>query len=130
MNIDKMLPGREMDALIAELMGWSDVSLDNGGRGIAPGDEVEGMRIFKTQYLPNWSIDISAAWQVWDRLPRRKGKLLLEVSLSDCPAWHSNGRVYVASATHHGTTQYSGMADTPELAICRAALDAAKKGIA
>lgn len=121
MNIDEMQAGREMDALVAErVMGWDRDVMGCLG---AP----KGAKEYDTQchswigawdengnpnFLPHYSTDIAAAWQVVEWM--KDWNFTLDWLGSDWQAMfqtEDDGEFFVN-------------ADTALLAICRAALKA------
>jgi hypothetical protein len=69
--VDRMNPGRELDALIAEKVFHHEVHKNpKGGWSIGEADYYDSygeMILFNP--LPNYSEDISAAWEVMETLP-------------------------------------------------------------
>jgi hypothetical protein len=122
MNIDKMEAGPELDALVAEkVMGWSVCDTADGGKaGIAPRQTCSAVRV------PPYSTDISAAWQVVERLCTTypglgvggpfANRFVLEVPNNEPLACK-------ARFCHQGHVNEAGGEAAP-LAICRAALKA------
>jgi hypothetical protein len=103
--------GRELDALVAErVFGWTECDPDARPFGAVfeepgYGRASNGDR----RFIPTYSTDIDAAWQVVERVGERCCDFTLERAGS---AWHADFRMGVATAT------------TAPLAICLAALDA------
>ena len=62
-DIDKMPAGREMDALIAELMGWKREE-----DGLYPWhmNPPRGQGIWYARIVPHYSTMIAPAWEVWE----------------------------------------------------------------
>ena len=138
MNYDTMEAGREMDALVAEkVMGLPKASsLGKDSRCPITGGEMR-MGIDRAwcfdcrtwHYGPHkeYSADISAAWEVVDRM-EQSGKWLKLHS----PWRPEDGDKWWADFLDHGFTGWNGKenpaeAPTAPLAICRAALKAAGK---
>lgn len=120
MNIDSLLAGRELDALIAEkIFGFSDIR--EYAEGYFGKGEVFGL--FAKQRIPDFSTDIAAAWLVVEKLKRemtwykniKPDGFRLDYDILD-NVW----RVALV-CDEEGVTE-SVEADTPQLAICRAAL--------
>lgn len=117
------LVGRELDALIAErVMGWTSVHYDGPTDrarykwlGIPP----DG-RTYQTE-VRYFSTDIAAAMEVVERL-REQGYGVVMADNMGKPPWNVD---VVATAK-----VYEGDADSLPLAICRAALQATKTGVA
>lgn len=115
----EMNPGPELDALIAEKVMGPDFACDNCG-------ELLGCGCLITEIgsgLPPYSTDISAAWEVVDKMienpePQRHGIVRIEVNIEQYryQAWFG---------PHHKNTIC--LADTAPHAICLAALKA--KGV-
>jgi hypothetical protein len=113
-----MEAGRELDALVAErVMKWGIYWADTGGEHREPlrGD-VDRKR--EDWSVPEFSIDISAAWQVVEHL-RAQGWGITISQHHDDPWLVSMGRF----ANLH-TVAIAEEGDTAALAICRAALAA------
>ena len=129
-----MEPGRELDALVAEMMGWHVVTspnsaplilrLQDGGfyrtKDGEPADMVGG--------VPAYSTDIAAAWEVVEKL-RADGKpLYLIPYLTGWMVGHDSGEGYL----DHQDTAFGGTVDshlfdsvtaaTVQHAICLSAL--------
>ena len=117
MNRDEILdmePSRELDALVAEkVMGWETVN-NKAGIPVSGFDWVGHNP--KTQsstvwsYVPDYSTDISAAWEVVEKLSRGK------VDRSFVLEFHYER--YYASFGPYREEMY----ETPSEAICKAAL--------
>jgi hypothetical protein len=110
---EQLVPGRELDALVAEMvMGWSPVS---GGWRTSTGqirtwESVSGVPGFKP------STDIVAAWQVVERL-REQGLLVNVDTFANCYD------AYVFNEAGEEIICFSAVATAPH-AICLAALKA------
>lgn len=123
-----MKPGRELDALIAEKV-FEGYILDYNNYGnflVAFKTDSEGIAIWED--LPNYSTDISAAWQVVEKLKdtldgnKWTGEFNLFYNGQDYECWWSFSR-----QTEDGlyeTSKEAGVADTAPLAICLASLKA------
>ena len=113
MNISEMEAGREMDALVAEMMD-EDVFLPVGHKEpvIAIDECRGGIRI-----MPNYSTDIAAAWMVVEKLEEQSVALTIT-------SMGPKGQ-YFAYCTYDSKTISKVWDDTAALAICRAALMAA-----
>lgn len=101
MNADQMPAGLELDRLVAEkVMGWHR----DCDRWMA-GDQMRGWA-----FEWNPSTNIAHAWEAVDRILSNQGRNLnLQVKAGTCFA-------------HFCGTTEGARADTPPLAICRAAL--------
>lgn len=118
MNIDEMQAGRKMDALVAEkVMRWTSVAFghecNHGGIYSAWGPYTEPVGkppdLNGTDMVPRYSTNIAAALQVMMQAPKGWSVGVRRTLTGD---WIAD----------YGTA--SGRADTPELAIGRAALKA------
>jgi len=120
-QIDAMEAGREMDALVAELvMGWfcdrrgvyHSSPSDDSLFGVLWSNDGEECDLFEP------STDIAAAWQVVEKLLSKDYEVHIEVDKDDCAVtiWHdpdnSSYWIEIAGADSKSTP----------LAICRAAL--------
>ena len=140
MNINEMPAGEEMDILVAkEVMKWvpsaeclfeGEISIwkDESGNMVAS-QETWGPANDETCIQWSPSTNIAHAWMVWKKLPRKSNLgFALSIKLIDEEmSSEPDKRVYIVIATYRGATMCGGMADTPELAICRAALKAVTK---
>ena len=118
--------GREMDALVAErVMGWSRSRWAPIDSLLPPKDDkkrIEG----HTYYVPLFSTDIAAAWEVVEEMNKTYH---WRISSPFIP-----GEPYFAGLTPHGVTGWNGCpdyempGDIVSLAICRAALLAKLEG--
>lgn len=124
MNIDEMQAGRELDALVAErVMGWKNVSFDEVG------DEWTGARPANLGYhevVPHHSTDIGIAMQ--QVVPRIHQLKTAAFSL-DCLSptddyWQATFKSGLDMKQAKFDRLDCAVADTPELAICKAALRA------
>lgn len=104
--------GPALDELIAErVMGWTRRDgpvFSHESRWQAPG--VKGW-----DWLPEYSTDIAAAWQVVEKL--RAGCIHMRLTLSN----HEDGR-YTCTFDKPMNEIYHAAADAAPLAVCRAAL--------
>lgn len=111
-----MQPGRELDALIAErVMGWRNIP--TASVPDRPWIDEHGMGF---QDLKPYSTDISAAWEVVEKLGGfldLKRYVLIQGQGMKCIADFVSHRAY-------GKPSCSAIADTPAHAICLAALKA------
>lgn len=119
MNKDEMPAGRDLDALVAEkIMGWTNMPAppipeDMAGR--TPDDEIID--------LPRYSTDIAAAWTVVIKIKEsHQVCLVLEDYQFDGKYWEACFKGKFDESTGKWTKLDYAFADTPELAICRAAL--------
>lgn len=144
METQEMGGGRELDALIAEkVMGWSDVRMMDHiqGRDLAgivpPSRETY-------EFVPNYSTNIAAAWQVVRHLRGLGWIVRVQEMPEGLPflagtGWEGGPDVELpgrASCSLHGNPIIDKrlgrsfvhpiieLAETPEVAICRAALTA------
>ena len=157
-KIDKMEAGQELDALVAErVMGWKQD--EDWGCLIPPQqrakptemwtpwqrdknrdvfrEPVKGAAVsgivysgdFSSIYLPEWSTDIAAAWKVLDKLD--KDWRISIHQMWDGKAWQCSlepaGGLTLDPEVPRGGVFAN--ADTPALAICRAALKATNHGL-
>jgi hypothetical protein len=99
--------GRELDVLVAEkVMGWTNLRTTKAG--MRRGTPAEYPHI--GHEVPPYSTDMSAAWEVVEKMREREGYAGVE---SNHDLWEASmGPWYVATA------------ETAPLAICRAALAA------
>lgn len=125
---ETMEAGRELDAQIARMLGWTDVDPEEDedlvGWGVAPGEQWVSRIASPFQEYPHYSTDIGAALQVAEMI-------------SDRPQWafdmyRGEGvKTYQAAFTAwDGSTVrrvYSAGASTAAHAICLAALEAIKQ---
>lgn len=121
MSIDEMQAGREMDALVAELLGWTEVKKEESyivgghGTGIMPGETtINGNGNLLRSYIPLYSTDIAAAWIVAEKMAEE---------WPDFGVSHDNdGWTTLWGFDGHGWD--TATAETAPLAICRATLKA------
>ena len=139
-DIDAMAAGPEMDALVAErVMGWrwlpyiEDIVLlwppDGFPGAVLPSSPIDDLtQLSNWHYLPwqmeEYSTDIAAAWQVWETLPPRK-----RLSEGEHGSGLDAGIYFEETYGGPGSRMeerigVSAKAETPALAICRAALKA------
>jgi len=113
-----MEAGREMDALVAELMGWESQYIEYGG---SAGEYVWVLPDGKWQHepdVPEYSTDIAAAWLVVEKfLPHFRIECFEDSVNTDEKGWHCDIWTVRGHACAEGC-------DTAPLAICRAALKA------
>jgi hypothetical protein len=116
MQTTELPAGQELDALIAErVMGWHVERYATYG---APSDhwhDATGSRVASSDWSP--STDIAAAWQIVERLRLFDSAVGGKVLWQDEDTWHV-GHLFWEQL------QSDAHADTPMLAICRAALTA------
>jgi hypothetical protein len=111
--------GREMDALIAEkVMGYS---LDYEFADVLGAPTVKELRDKYDEWglLPNYSTDIADAWQVVDKIYVHSLRRIVNGEPDKPALW----QVFI-----YADSTLSGIAETPALAICRAALMAVSNG--
>ena len=113
-QIDAMPAGREMDSLVAEQVmsikiGWSYSMIDWKTK---PRPQVPFIAGTGTE-IPYYSTDIAAAW-----------KLVVGNFTLDYPKFYGKWRCcfYLKSESSGSRFNFIGIADTAQLAICRAAL--------
>ena len=113
-----MKPGRELDALVAEkVMGLEVYKTTNPkARRMFSGTETFFMVKGTRREVPRYSINIAAAWEVVKHLRDKPGLLPFTMSDHD-PLTH--GLRWSASFQ-----QLDSYGETPQLAICFAALNA------
>lgn len=144
-EIMAMPAGRELDALVAQLMGWrwwhkEDYALLVNGEDNWPANTHFSLQEGKGQAtgldtgnVPHYSTDISAAWQVIERLKERGHTVAIAVGRTQL--WHDHTQE-IAVGVDLEISGYDGsleagivmQADTLPLAICRAALAATGGG--
>lgn len=115
MNFDNVPAGREMDKLIARLMGWtwdeeSARSPTDGRNWRKPSDP--------WWWLPHYSTDVGDAWEVVEKF-----------RLFVMPWGSAEDGAWVAADKRDANCRFTSVlehADTAPLAICRAALKLAK----
>ena len=133
--MSEMEAGQKLDALVAEkVMGWAITHRGHrvmpGPGGIHGGREMRGFtgsvdaRTWISQVCPDYSTDISAAWEVVEKLKERHG-----VTLSGGPNDEGGCEGWVCSVKAFGyrrfqDQEWNAHADTAPLAICKAALQA------
>lgn len=116
----KLDAGRELDALIAEkVMGWtwdeSTAWSPSGGRNSRTGRPDDPW-----WWLPHYSTDIAAAWEVFEKIPMT----IYAPHASLAAGEYENVDQWVAEARLPSKESISESADTAPLAICLAALKA------
>lgn len=120
-----MKAGKKLDILVAEkVMGWKKIQLSPPKRDLDwMWDKLEGCLAQNCQTCPNYSTDISVAWQVVEKfLPHFRlecNDLSDYVEPEDKKRWHCD--IWVA-----GKAVCCVSADTAPEAICLAALKAVK----
>jgi hypothetical protein len=108
-----MPAGYKIDILIAEkIMGWKDKISDHLVRYY----ETPNGEIFLKNDVSHYSTDISAAWQVVEKLKREGYPNPQLYTIDEDDLWH------VAIRTHGDMGYDDTEAETAPLAICRAAL--------
>jgi hypothetical protein len=111
------LSARERDALVARALGWVDFWEGEGYVMAYPPNEqamgIEGERA----PVPPFSTDIAAAWQIVEEMYKRG----LNVSVTADHGWRATWECCIHTPGS-GEEWPSADADTPMLAICRAAL--------
>tara|TARA_Y100000310_G_scaffold189061_1_gene189026 strand:- start:7047 stop:7487 length:441 start_codon:yes stop_codon:yes gene_type:complete len=141
-EVDKLEAGRELDALVAEkVMGWNvwrskygyfnvehpDMPSQVSGHGTERYSPQTGKKLPAPKWwddwavdIPMWSTDISAAWEVVEKLDC----LQFNLGRENCAGIRFDAAFYddldMKDKVH-------AMADTVPLAICRAALKAVQK---
>lgn len=109
-----MAAGGDLDAAIAEkVMGWTALfQVDGNGlwAGLSDGSE-------RPAYVPSYSTDIAAAWQVVENLRARGCEFSLSERATDESAWH-------CAFFPKGGSCGIGFGGTVPEVICIAALDA------
>lgn len=120
-EVQKMWAGRGMDAMVAiEVMGWTYVDSDPDFKWSVPANE-DG--VVMRRRLPEFSTDISAAWEVVEKIKDYYAYIVLQF---DSVEWI----VHISD----GTVERQTSNVSAPLAICRAALlavsdhDTEKKG--
>lgn len=117
-DYDTMGPGREMDARVAEKVFGLEV-MDDFPEVFAVG--ADGANAVVRKYMRHYSTDISAAWEVVEKL--RSDRLWFTMmqdntDIWDVKLWRGESKGWFP------TVEYYGNAPTAPLAICRAALKA------
>jgi len=122
-----MKAGRELDRLIAEtVMGWRlkhwRDETDGGTYWVSADGEFAGK--YSVGSDPKWrwspSTDIAAAWQVVDKM-----NLLHDASCLGYDESNSEWIIFEVCCPYDG--EVIAVGETPELAICRAALEARER---
>lgn len=116
----ELTAGRELDALIAEkVMGWK---LDYEFADSIGAPTVPALRDQYDEWgmLPEFSTDISAAWQVVKRLADSG----FNVTISRVLDWRDKYECYLVKENWRDDERICKGADTAPLAICLAALKA------
>ena len=122
------LSDRELDALVAEkVMGWTDIWTDGDYFMAYPPHEQRIMQKMGVGYaerypIPNYSSEISAAWEVVEKM-RQEG---LTVTITTPPTGWKNWDVR-GWDDNNNDNRFIARADTAPRAICIAALHA--KGV-
>jgi len=145
-EIEVMPAGRELDAMIAEeLIGWKwysrkshDLSFlvppdaapewlekwcNPSHRQAERFEDWDAMQSFGSKYhrLPRYSTDIAAAWTVAEAMHEAGYWLRLQSPFEPGSSWRAGFTVHGCSG-FNGRPDHEAGADTPALAICRAAL--------
>ena len=122
MDIDKMEAGREMDALVAEKVMGYEVYRHEYSYHDTVNEFTETEYIVENIRVPSYSTDISAAWQVVEKLntdsPFDKFDKFSQILAEGCDADQDD---YIADC-------YNLLSGISPLAICRAALKAVDNG--
>lgn len=118
-----MNAGFELDKLIAEIMGWSELSivvttgLPTQLQGVAPGTIASPYTGYKPKFVvPEYSTDIKAAWEVLEKM---RGYGVISLIRKDSEL-HNEWEVIFNNDDSYGKSEAT---DAP-LAICLAALNA------
>ena len=124
MGKDELQAGPELDALVAEkVMGWGkrdEITFeDRGGNRYTTWNDGH----FKNPDLPAFSVRIQDALLVEDEMERRGFWMSLKSPFVKNAPWHA-GFTERGTTGWNGRLDFRGSADTPALAICRAALQA------
>ena len=143
-KIDQMDGGFDLDKRIAlEVMGWRELTDDEWTIVVkarrADGNFYEFQEEShiprqlmdsegRIRYVPNYSRNLVEAWLVIDRLTRKGiGYLLASEFSREFAGWHLSNRTECKLFDQSGTLCDHAIADSPELAICRAALKIASR---
>jgi hypothetical protein len=117
-EILKMSAGREMDALIAILLGWQVDELT----AFSPTGSRNSRHKGDDNWLEYYSSDIAAAWQVVEKLRQQYRFELFEYTTPE-DGRHYRARFYRPRATMFcSEVSFVAPAYYPAVAICRAAL--------
>lgn len=142
MDIDKLEAGKELDALVAEIMEpkplqtktYRQLEQEDAGNYtcweiFSPGgwwkigiDWCEVEKNEEQNKVPDWipakepSTDIAAAWEVVEELRNKAEYMNLE--------YYSGKYCFAIHYTPHSDDRHQGIAETAPLAICKAALKA------
>jgi hypothetical protein len=85
---EQTLTGRALDAAVAQLLGWKDIRPDcytpSGQALCGTRPDGEGPWRNGRDYIPRYSTDIFAAWQVFVWLTEREGGIVIS---SDMEEW-------------------------------------------
>ncbi len=123
-----MKPGKKLDALVAEkVMGWKRIPIDPSRYGIDwMWDKKEGCLLIDSQECPKYSTDISAAWQVVEKMFQDAWSIQIEGSeLIDSRLGHGGFDVrFNCKCGARGRFDAEG--DTLPVAVCLAALKTVK----
>ncbi len=114
MLIDEMPAGREMDKLLAAKLGWK---WDDKTATSPRGSKYDMQKCPSFWWLPDYSTDISAAWEVVEEI--KPHVLRVDITISA----DTRLKPYAVLITGKGIREWwQSEGDTLSLAICRAAL--------
>ena len=124
-EIQNMSAGREMDALIAEkIFGWSW----NGNFLLPPSDHPASVNHWcaewdddgRPHWLPNYSTDLTTAWEVVEKIGEWRGfEFLMRRYCMSEKQWQAG---WFEDGYDGYETRVSAESELPALSICRAAL--------
>lgn len=117
-----MTPGPHLDKLIAELMGWTEVTIVElahssipSVQGFRPGEVPSAHTGYRPRFnVPRYSTDISAAWTVIEKIKTQNRSIEVFSPQGD-PHW-------VCQITQNGELLAGVGEETAPLVICLAAL--------
>jgi hypothetical protein len=125
---DELEAGGQLNALVAEkVMGWTGINHDALNRGGWP-PPYRPPSMVGWQLVPEYSTDISAAWEVVEKVSSRNQDTIVVITRNSLDGKRMGGEdAYFCTIedVSDGIEEWETSADSAPLAICRAALKAA-----